>query len=447
MANQREFDIVVWGATGWVGRRVAQHMASRYGNAGQLRWAVAGRNQDKLHSVRSAFDPPAPDVDILLAESHDRASLRALVQRTRVVCSTVGPFAKYGSELVEACARSGTHYCDISAEVHWIRRMIDLHSAEAERTGARLVHACGFDSIPSELGVLFLQRAARNRRGEPCPHIRMRVRSMSGGLNGGTAATFLYSNEEAPNDPEIGRAMIEPYSLNPEGHRHGPDPPVRIRDIRVEFDDTLGGWTMPFVMAPMNTKIVRRTNALLGYPYGEDFSYGEAMLAGQGRAGRGRAIVGALASGGFMRALRWAPTRGLLERFVLPKPGEGPSESVRENGSFDLVFVGRWNDGQLLTARVTGPGDPNTEATSRLAFEAAVCLARDEDRIAVGGGSWTPGSALGELLLSRIVEDGVMSFELTAEVRPQGGPRPLTIPTPESAAAGQTPHTAGSNVN
>jgi short subunit dehydrogenase-like uncharacterized protein len=412
MIDMREFDIVVWGATGWVGQRVAQHLASRYGSAGPVRWAMAGRNEGKLESVRSAFGPPAPDVDILLADSHDRASLRALVERTRVVCSTVGPFAKYGSELVEACAHSGTHYCDISAEVHWIRRMIDLHSAEAERTGARIVHACGFDSIPSDLGVLFLQRAARNRRGKPCPRIRMRVRSMHGALNGGTAATFLYTTQEAPRDPDIGRVMTEPYSLNPEGHRHGPDLPESIRDIRVEYDDELAGWTMPFAMAPMNTKIVRRTNALSGYPYGEGFSYGEAMLAGAGFRGRIKAVVGALASGGFMRALRWAPTRWLLGTLVLPKPGEGPNESVREGGSFDLIFVGRRADGKVLSARVTGQGDPNTEATSRLAFEAAVCLAEDEDRIAVGGGSWTPVSSMGDLLLSRIAEDGVMSFEL-----------------------------------
>lgn len=419
MVDQREFDIVVWGATGWVGRRVTQHLATRYGSDGPLRWAMAGRNEEKLESVRAALDPPAPEVAILLADSHDRASLTALVKRTRVVCSTVGPFARYGSELVQACAEHGTHYCDISAEVHWIRRMIDRHAAEAERTGARIVHACGFDSIPSDLGVLFLQRAARNRRGTPCPRIRMRVRSMRGGLNGGTAATFLYANQEAPNDPDIGRMMTEPYSLNPEGQRRGPDLPQNIRDIRVEYDAELDGWTWPFSMAPMNTKIVRRTNALGGYPYGEDFSYDEAMFAGAGLRGRIKALGGAVGSGGFMRALRCAPTRALLERFVLPGPGEGPDASVRESGFFDLVFVGQWDDGETLTVRVTGAGDPNTEATSRLAFEAAVCLAEDEDRVAAGGGSWTPASSMGELLLSRIVEDGVLSFELEPGVAPR----------------------------
>ena len=290
--------------------------------------------------------------------------------------------------------------------------MIDLHSAEAERTGARIVHACGFDSLPSDLGVLYLQRAAQNRRGKPCPHVRMRIRSMQGGLNGGTAATFLYANEEGPNDPTIGQTMTEPYSLNPEGQRHGPDPADSVRDIRVEYDEALAGWTMPFAMAPMNSKIVRRTNALGGYPYGEDFSYGEAMLAGAGLSGRIRATVNAIAQGGFMRALRWAPTRRLLAKHVLPKPGEGPDQNVRESGSFDLAFVGRWPDGEVILTRVAGSGDPNTEATSRLAFEAAVCLAEDEDRIAVGGGFWTPVSAMGALLLSRIVAHGVMNFSL-----------------------------------
>jgi short subunit dehydrogenase-like uncharacterized protein len=412
MKGQSEFDIVVWGATGWVGRRVVQHMASRYGCGGEFRWAMAGRNERKLRGIRSALDPPAEDVPIVIADSHDRASLGAMVDRARVVCSTVGPYAKYGSQLVEACARSGTHYCDISAELHWIRRMIDLHSGEAERTGARLVHACGFDSIPSDLGVLYLQREATARRGEPCPHVRMRVRSMQGGLNGGTAATFLYANEEGPNDPTIGRLMAEPYSLNPEGQRGGPDGPDSIRDIRVAYDDAVAGWTWPFAMAPMNSKIVRRTNALGNYPYGEGFSYGEAMLAGAGLEGRIKALAGAVAQAGFMRALRWAPTRRLLAKHVLPKPGEGPSESVREEGFFDLLFVGRWDDGGVLLTRVSGSGDPNTEATSRLVFEAAVCLAEDEDRISVGGGSWTPASAMGELLLSRITEDQVMSLDL-----------------------------------
>ena len=192
MAGNCEFDIVLWGATGFVGRLAARHLASRYGSGGDLRWAIGGRNQAKLESLRSELGSAATDIPIVIGDSHDLASLEALVARAKMVCSTVGPYAKYGSELVNACVRTGTHYCDLSGEVHWMRKMIDAHQAEAEQTGARIVHACGFDSIPSDMGVFFLQRKAKERYGKPCSHIKMRVTAMKGGFSGGTMASFIY---------------------------------------------------------------------------------------------------------------------------------------------------------------------------------------------------------------------------------------------------------------
>ncbi|MDH3503526.1 MAG: saccharopine dehydrogenase NADP-binding domain-containing protein [Nitrospirota bacterium] len=412
MVRNFEFDIVIWGASGFVGRRVAHHMAARYGSGGDLRWAIGGRKQAKLESVRSELGSAGTDIPIVTGDSHDVASLEALAARTKVVCSTVGPYAKYGSELVKACVSTGTHYCDLTGEAHWMRKMIDAHQAEAEKTGARIVHACGFDSIPSDMGVFFLQHKAKERYGIPCSRIKLRVKAMRGGFSGGTLASLIYWMQEGPRDPSIRRVMTEPYSLNPKGQRQGPDRPQSMRAVAVKYDDDLKGWTMPFFMGPINTKIVRRSNALLGYLYGEDFGYEEAILIGSGPVGWVIATIGALGVGGFMLALALPPTRWLLKKFVLPKPGQGPSQRVRENGFFDLILVGKLGEGNVMRARIKGVGDPGTESTSKLLVESAVCLAQDSEKIAVGGGFWTPASAMGELLLLRLTTNQALSFEL-----------------------------------
>jgi short subunit dehydrogenase-like uncharacterized protein len=412
MARNWEFDIVIWGASGFTGRRVAHHMAARYGSGGgDLRWAIGGRNQAKLESVRSELGSAGTDIPIVTGDSHDVASLEALAARTKVVCSTVGPYAKYGSELVKACVSTGTHYCDETGEAHWIRKMIDAHQAEAEKTGARIVHACGFDSIPSDMGVFFLQHKAKERHGIPCSHIKMRIEAMRGGFSGGTLATLI-DMQKGARDPSIRRVMTEPYSLNPEGQRQGPDRPQSMSAVTVKYDEDLKGWTMPWFMTPLNTKVVRRSNALLGYPYSEDFRYDEAILVGSGPVGWVIATIAALGVGGFMQALALPPTRWLLKKFVLPKPGQGPSQRVRERGFFDIVLVGKLGEGNVMRARVKGVGDPGVESTSKLLVESALCLAQDSDRIAVGGGIWTPASAMGELLLSRLTSDAGFSFEL-----------------------------------
>jgi short subunit dehydrogenase-like uncharacterized protein len=412
MERNFEFDIVIWGASGFVGRRVAHHMAACYGIGGDLRWAIGGRNPAKLESVRSELGSAGKDIPIVTGDSHDVASLEALAARTKVVCSTVGPYAQYGSELVQACVSTGTHYCDITGEIHWMRKMIDAHQAEVEKTGACIVHACGFDSVPSDMGVFFLQHKAKERHGKPCSHIKMRVKSMRGGFSGGTLATVINWMQEGTRDPSVKRVMREPYSLNPEGQRQGPDRPQSMSAVTVKYDEDLKEWMMPWFMSPMNTKIVRRSNALLGYLYGKNFRYEEAILVGSGPVGWVVATIGALGVGGFMLALALPPTRWLLKKFVLPKPGQGPSQRVRERGFFDLILVGKLDDGNVMRARIKGAGDPGTESTSKLLVESAVCLAQDSDRIAVGGGFWTPASAMGELLLSRLTTNAALSIEL-----------------------------------
>ena len=416
MERDHEFDIVVWGATGSTGRRVAHHLAARTQNGGDLRWALGGRSQAKLESVRSGLGPGAAEIPIVIADSHDIASLEALVARTRVVCSVVGPYAMFGSELLGACVRSGTDYCDLAAEAHWIREMIDTHRAEAEQTGARIVHACGMDSVPSDLGVQLLQRAAMERYGKPCSEIKMRVTELAGGFSGGTAGCLLYGIEHR-DDPTIGACMREPYSLNPQGMQEGPEGPDEMMSTKVEYDHDLEAWTRPFFMGPMNTKIVRRTNALLGYPYGKDFRYGEAQLEGSGPAGWLKAKAKALGFAGLIAATAAPITQPLIKKYVLPKPGEGPDQETRETGKWALTLLGKV-DNNTIRVRVKGEGDPGTESTSRMIVESALCLAEDSAQIPVGGGSWTPASAFGDLLLDRVTAHAGLSFEL--EEQPVG---------------------------
>lgn len=406
--NGRDYDVVVWGATGFTGRLVAEYLLSRYGASRDLRWAVGGRNREKLEAVLGQIG--APDLPILVGDSHDRQSLDAIVTRTRVVCSTVGPFAKYGSELVAACARHGTHYCDLTGEVHWIRRMIDDHQGEAQSSGARLVHCCGFDSIPSDLGCLFLNDAAVRQYGRPCGEIKLRVRKMRGGFSGGTAASLLNVVEEASRDRGTRRVLADPYALNPAGERTGPDG----RDqARPEWDPDVSSWTAPFVMASINTRVVRRSNALMGYPYGRDFRYSEAVMTGRGAAGWMTAVGLSSAIAGLIGAASIGPTRNLLSRLVFPRPGEGPSEEQRERGFFDMLLVGKTEENETVRGRVKGKRDPGYGATSRMLGESAVCLADDAEQLSVPGGFWTPASCMGHRLIERLQQNAGMTFEIT----------------------------------
>lgn len=411
MERDTEFDVVLWGATGFTGRLAAAKLAARIGNRRDLRWAIGGRNRAKLESVRADLGASAADVPIVTGDSHDVTALETLAARTSVVCSTVGPYDMYGSELVGACVRAGTHYCDLAAEPLWIRKMMDLHEAEAAETGARIVHGCGMDSIPSDLGVYFLQKNTRQLYGKPCSRVKMRVTELQGGFSGGTAASLLHGTDPNRRDPSMRQAMTEPYYLAPEGHRNGPDEPDDMRSTRVEYDEDLRAWTKPFFMGPMNTKIVRRTNALLGYAYGENFRYDEARVVGDGLSGRIKAKAEALGYVAFVSSMSVAPTRGLIEKHVLPASGEGPDQETRESGQWSIVLIGKMDDGTTVRTLVGGEGDPATDSTSRMLVESALCLAEDTEQIPVGGGSWTPAAAMGDLLLDRLVSHAGLSFE------------------------------------
>ena len=407
----REFEIILWGATGFVGRLATQQLFAR-SRGSDLRWAIGGRNRDELESLRAELGPGAAHLPVVLGDCFDQASLDSLASRTNVVCSAVGPYAKYGSGLVAACVGHGTHYCDIAGEVQWIRRMIDTHQAEAEQTGARLVPACGMDSVPSDLGVFFLQRNARKRLGAPCSRIRMRLTAMSGGCSGGTSASLMHGLEEDSEDQAVSRCIADPYSLNPEGERHGPDPPDRVASCEVQFDRDLKTWLKPFIMGPVNAKIVRRTNALLDYPYGRDFRYEEAQATGGGPIGWLKATTEAAGLVGMMAGARIPPARWMLENFVLPGSGDGPTEEERVSGLWEIAMIGSLDGESVMQAEIRGQGDPATSSTSKMLVESALCLARDAERIAVPGGFWTPASAMGPLLLARLVTNADVTFDL-----------------------------------
>ncbi len=396
---QRPYDIIVWGASGFTGRLAAEYVQAQYGQS-NLRWAIAGRNPEKLESVR-----PGPDVEILEADSFDKASLTELVKQTRVMLTTVGPYARYGSLLVEVCAEQGTHYCDLTGETHWLKNMIEQHQATAEDSGAILVPMSGFDSIPSDMGCFVIQEQFIEQYGRPANQVKYRSIEAKGGFSGGTVDSMMAMMELAKEDKSIFKTLADPYALNNEWR--GTDGPDRNSPF---FDEDFDAWVGPFVMGPVNTRVVRRSNELMNFKYGRDFSYEEGMLTAKGP-------LGALGAGGIAAGLgvfgglaALGPTRSLLQK-VLPKPGEGPSPEMVENGYFTVELMAKHSDlpDAGVRLRVSGKGDPGYGSTSKMLSETAACLAQDD--IDVGGGFWTTASALGNKLVKRLEASAEMSFE------------------------------------
>jgi len=400
--SERAFDLVLFGATGFTGRLVAEYLVEHAATAkgaegGPLRWALAGRDARKLEDVRRAIG--AADLPVLTADATDPNALGALAGKARVVCTTVGPYAQYGKWLVGACAENGTDYCELTGEVQFVRAMIDAHHARAEQTAARIVHCCGFDSIPSDLGVLLLAEHFRSQ-GHALRRAKFVLGRMSGGMSGGTTASMLNIMDEASHDRELRRLLADPYALMPDRVRdRGPDGPDAMG---VAYDDDAAAWTAPFVMAAINTRIVRRSNALLGYPYGRDFRYEE--VTGFPGTPRGLAMATGMTAGigGFMALAVTAPTRKLLGR-VLPKPGDGPSKETRERGYFEVRILG-WGDGDArpsAEALVEGRADPGYGETAKMLGETALELV-ETHRARARGGVLTPASALGMPLVDRL---------------------------------------------
>lgn len=404
---KQQYQIVVFGATSFVGQILCRYLFERYGAAGEVTWAMAGRSESKLQTLRSALGEGAGKLPLIIADAADESAMTAMCRSTRVVVSTVGPYALYGSPLVKVCAETGTDYCDLTGEVQWISRMIKAHEATAKKSGARIVHCCGFDSIPSDLGVHYLQQQAQRRYGQPCQRVRLGIKSLRGGFSGGTVASLMNAVHESIKDPAVRKLMANPYAVCPDEGANG----VRQPDVSfAEYDADAHSWLAPFVMAAINTRIVHRSNALSGHAYGHDFQYDEAMMTGTGFAGRVRAMSVALGLNGFITLAVIPPTRWVLEKFVVPKPGEGPSPEAQEKGGFDCRFIGKTADGKMLRVKVTGKRDPGYGCTARMLGEAAACLALDVSKNNLDGGFWTPATALGDHLIPRLTEHAGLTF-------------------------------------
>ncbi len=372
-----EFDIIVYGASGYTGRLIAEHLASRYGPGGGLRWALAGRSAEKLADARAEAGAPS-DTPLIVADSADADQVASLASRCRAVITTVGPYQRHGSELVKACADGGVDYLDLCGEPNWMRSMIDAHEASARRSGARVLFSCGFDSIPFELGVYFIQEAAKERYGVYAPHVKARVRGLRGGLSGGTAASGQATMEALKKDPAVLGLLLDPFALTP-GFK-GPEQP----DCHEPALDPDVGPVAPFMMAAINTKNVHRSNLLMGHRYGPGFLYDEMAMGEPGSA------VGFDADG------------------TEHAQGQGPSLSARQAGFYDLLFIAKGLP-EPLRANVRGALDPGYGSTSKMIVETAICLLDESE---LDGGMWLPGAALRGRLIERLVQHAGLRFAL-----------------------------------
>jgi short subunit dehydrogenase-like uncharacterized protein len=389
MSTEREYGIVVYGATGYTGRLVAEYLNLQYGVGGEIKWAMAGRSMAKLETVRDEMSI-SKDVPLVVADADDLASLKAMVNSAKVVITTVGPYQLYGNELVAECAQTGTDYVDLCGEPAWMNQMIPLHSAAAKASGARIVFSCGFDSIPFDLGVYFLQQAAQQKFGKPFARVKGRVRAMNGVFSGGTLASFKETMAAVQKDPTLIDALVNPFSLTEDFV--GADQPA---GSEVEFDETIGSWVTPFVMATINTKNIHRSNLLLSHQYGEDFVYDEMLLTGPGDEGEQIA------------KMVKADTSMMTDK---TQPGEGPTKEQRENGSYDVMFIGSNESGESLVAGVKGDKCPGYGSTSKMIAESAVCLLLNPNE--GEGGVMTPAPAMGEKLIARLQQNAGISFEI-----------------------------------
>ncbi|NUR10961.1 MAG: saccharopine dehydrogenase [Bradyrhizobium sp.] len=389
--SSAKFDIVVYGATGFTGQLVAEYLAAHYKDDKTLKWAMAGRSLDKLKSVRDAIGAPV-DTPLIVADAADPASLKAMVAQTKSVITTVGPYQFYGEELLAACVAAGTDYFDLCGEPVWMRQMIDRYEAAAKQSGARIVFSCGYDSVPFELGALFVQEEAKRAFGAAAARVKGRVRDMRGTLSGGTAASAKATFDAVAKDLSLVAILNDHFALTP-----GFTGPKQPKGNRAIFEEDLQSWAAPFMMALINTRNVHRSNMLMGFPYGKDFVYDEMVLTGPGEKGEANAkrVMA-------VNAEKTGPNA--------PKPGEGPSKEERENGLFNLLYVAIAPDGRQVRAGVTGDRDPGYGSTSKMISECAICLLRDATDVPAG--FWTPGAAMQHRLIQRLQDNAGPTFRV-----------------------------------
>ena len=405
----KKFDLVIFGATSFVGQILTEYLFDHIGLSRKVKWAIAGRSEAKLNNLRDSLGEKAAKLPIIVADSMDQPALEDMCKKSRVIVSTVGPYALYGETLVKVCAENGNDYCDLTGEAYWIKQMILKYEKTAKKSGARIVNCCGFDSIPSDLGNHFLQREGKKQFGKFFNQVKLRVKAMKGGASGGTIASMAEMIVAAKADAQVRRDMANPYILCPKKHSYS------IKQTSVKgpaYDRDFGSWSAPFIMEAINARVVLRSNTLRRMAFGKDFSYGEAMLTGAGNSGRLKAIALTAGLAAFAGSMVLDPIRNLMNKFVLPKPGEGPSLQDQLNGFFDIELMGKNARGDKLTAKVTGDRDPGYGCTAKMLAQAGLCLAFDLAKEDKAGGFWTPSTAMGDLLIERLNNHAGMSFTL-----------------------------------
>jgi len=403
------FDLIVYGATSFVGQILTRYLVEHVGVNKTVNWAIAGRSASKLDALKTSLGTAGDDLTVIIADADNAGALAHMAKSTRVIATTVGPYALYGEALVKACAENGTDYCDLCGEAYWIKRMIVKYADAAKQSGARIVSCCGFDSIPSDLGVHFLQQHGQQRFGRYFNSIKLAVNAMKGGASGGTLASMIEAVKAAKSDPKLRKDMNNPYILCPEipDLRH---PQVSIKGPA--YDADFQRWSAPFIMEAINARVVLRSNMLLGMAYGYDFLYREQMITGKGFKGRLSAIGLTAGLGLFAVTVIINPLRAFMQRYVLPKPGEGPSPEAQLAGYFDLSLLGKNEDGKTLKVRVTGDRDPGYGCTAKMLAQASLCLAFDITQEQCNGGFWTPATAMGDQLTDRLTQHAGMTFTI-----------------------------------
>ena len=405
----KSFDLIIYGASSFVGQILTHYLVEHVGVNNDVRWAIAGRSASKLKQLKESLGTAATELPVIIADAADGETLAAMCQSTRVIVTTVGPYALYGEPLVKACAENGTDYCDLCGEAYWIKKMIVKYTESAKQSGARLVSCCGFDSIPSDLGVHFLQQKAKQRFGLFFDDVKLSVNAMKGGASGGTLASMIEAVKAAIDDPVLRKEMNNPYILCPE------KTDLKHSQISIKgpfFDQDIQRWVAPFIMEAINARVVLRSNMLLQLPYGTKFLYREQMVTGIGIKGRLSALGLTLGLGFFAFSVVVLPIRKFMQRFVLPKPGEGPSPAAQLAGYFDVSLLGKNTNGEKLQIRVTGDRDPGYGCTAKMLAQAGLSLAFDFTEEEKLGGFWTPATAMGDKLIDRLTKHAGMTFEV-----------------------------------
>jgi len=393
MTSNEKLDIIIFGATGFTGKLVCEYLKKHYGTSGDVRWGIAGRNAEKLQAVVEEFG--LDDIPVVVADVEDKASLDAMANRCNLVLNTAGPYTLYGSTVVESCARLGTDHIDLNGEPLWMHEVLTKYEEAARKSGARIVFSCGFDSIPSDLGVQFLQEQAQAKFGRPLSRVKCRAKGLVGEASGGSVASFGATMEVMKAKPEMFAVFGNAFALTP--GFEGPQQPAGDKKI---FEEELNGSSGPFAMAAINSKNVHRSNLMLGHPYGKDFVYDEMAILNNDSDDQAEDVN--------------------FKFDMNLKPGDGPTREAREAGYYELWFIGSNDEGDSLTAIVTGDEDAGYGSTSKIISEAAVFLskkpkdeAKDE---AKDGGILTPASDIGAGIRKKLVENVGLTFEISETI-------------------------------